>query len=131
MAAVLKAGAVAVEIIGKDANFHATLKRIDQTVNGLVAKIRNTLMASAAFRQTFAGITAPLTSMLSTFASFEAGMSKVKAITSATAEEIGKTMDDGAVIVGGWSNRALTRTRQIRSERYNLYFINKAVKFTQ
>ncbi|MDR1270253.1 MAG: hypothetical protein LBK82_12085 [Planctomycetaceae bacterium] len=84
MSSVLKAGTLAVELISIDKNVLKSLDRVQAGFTGLSAKIRDSLMTMAAFRTTFQGFSAPL----QVFANFEAGISKVKAITQATTEQI-------------------------------------------
>jgi TP901 family phage tail tape measure protein len=90
MAVTLKAGSVAVQIIGLDQEFQRAMERVNNTTERFSKKIRNLFVTTAALRTTFQGALQPLTQMFSVFSSFEMAMSKVKAITGATADEIGR-----------------------------------------
>ncbi|MDR1141270.1 MAG: phage tail tape measure protein [Planctomycetaceae bacterium] len=84
MSTILKSGTLAFEIIGIDKNVMKSLDRVQTGFTGLSAKIRDSLLTMASFRTAFQGFSAPL----QVFANFEAGISKVKAITQATTEQI-------------------------------------------
>jgi hypothetical protein len=84
MAKELQAGSVAVQILGNDKQFQATLKNIENSVNGTLAKFRNALITISSLRTVFSGFSAPL----QVFANFEYSISKVQAITQATTEQI-------------------------------------------
>ena len=60
MSIPLKAGAVAVEFLGQDANFHATLKKMERGVNGFGAKVRNAIMTVGLSGSALRTITAPI-----------------------------------------------------------------------
>jgi TP901 family phage tail tape measure protein len=90
MASALKAGSVAVDIIGNDRNIQQKIDQVQNRFKQLGKNIQNIFLTTAAIRTTLTGITQPLTQMFSVFSSFEMGMSKVKAITGATADEVSR-----------------------------------------
>ena len=84
MAISLKAGSIAVDIIGNDKNFQQKLNQVQNKIKSFGSSLQSLLISTAAFRVAFSGFSAPL----QVFAEFEAGVSKVKAIAGATSEQI-------------------------------------------
>ncbi|MDR0705886.1 MAG: phage tail tape measure protein [Planctomycetaceae bacterium] len=94
----LQAGAVVINIIGNNNNLNTALSQASQTLQnfqntaqrslGALGNIRNAFVTIAAMRATFQGITAPLRQAITAFSNFDYGMSRVQAITRATAEQI-------------------------------------------
>jgi TP901 family phage tail tape measure protein len=84
MAISLKAGSIAVDIIGNDKNFQQKLNQVQNKIKSFGSSLQSLLISTAAFRAAFSGFSAPL----QVFAEFEAGVSKVKAIAGATSEQI-------------------------------------------
>jgi SMC interacting uncharacterized protein involved in chromosome segregation len=88
MAAAIKTDSVVIDIIGNDKNIQQKIEQVQNKFKKLGKDIQNVFLTTAAIRTTFAGITAPLNQMFTVFSSFEMSMSKVKALTKGTADEV-------------------------------------------
>ena len=94
MTAPLKSGAVAVEILGNDANFHETLKRVERSLNGWGARVRNTIMTvgltGSAFRTVFHSLTTPIQGLATEFAQVGETYAKMSKRTGIAASDLSK-----------------------------------------
>jgi hypothetical protein len=77
MTAAINAGAVAIEIHGKDANFMATLNRIEKGITGKTAKLRNFFVGFAAGGQVIRSVIAPIAGLATEFARAGDGIAKM------------------------------------------------------
>ena len=72
MANTLQAGAVAVEFLAQDAKFMASLQKIEKSVSGFAANLRNNLLTAGlgvgALRTAFSATIAPVVSLATEFA---------------------------------------------------------------
>ncbi|MDR3197309.1 MAG: hypothetical protein LBU34_05515, partial [Planctomycetaceae bacterium] len=77
-----------IDIIGNDKNIQQKIEQVQNKFKEFGKKIQQIFLTTAAIRTTFAGITVPLNQMFTAFSSFEMSMSKVKALTKGTADEV-------------------------------------------
>jgi TP901 family phage tail tape measure protein len=93
-----EAGALVVKLIGVDKNVMAMIQRVQGGFHGLKKTVMDSVVTFAAAKVAFQSIIAPFSKMFSVFSSFEMEMSKVKAITKSTSEEIKKLRDQAKLL---------------------------------
>jgi hypothetical protein len=98
MATPINAGSVVIHVTGNNAQFQQTLNKTLQQTESFGKRVQNLFMATAAIRATLSGFTAPLQEIFNVFSKFDFGMSKVQAITAATAAEISNLREQAKLL---------------------------------
>jgi uncharacterized membrane protein len=90
MATTTQAGKIAFEIVSVDKNVMAMFNRVQGGFHGLKKTVMDSVVTFAAAKVAFQSVITPFSRIFSVFSSFEMEMSKVKAITTATSEQVAK-----------------------------------------
>jgi hypothetical protein len=98
MATPINAGSVVIHIDGNNAQFQKALAQALNETKKFSDKFQKLVLTTAALRTTLSGFTAPLQEVFNVFSKFDFGMSKVQAITAATASEISNLREQAKLL---------------------------------
>ncbi|GHT31141.1 hypothetical protein FACS1894214_2170 [Planctomycetales bacterium] len=105
MAGQIVAGSVVVNLVADNQKFNAALNRTSVTVNnfgnrmqGVFDRVSSTLINFAAARTAFAGIPSAFSQVFSVFSGFESQLSKVQAVSGATAKQMGELREQAKLL---------------------------------
>jgi hypothetical protein len=94
----ITAGSVVINITGNNAQFQRALNSTQRQAESFTQKLSSFFVATAAIRNTLSGFSAPLQEVFNVFSKFDFGMSKVQAITAATAAEISNLREQAKLL---------------------------------
>ncbi|MDR1493964.1 MAG: phage tail tape measure protein, partial [Planctomycetaceae bacterium] len=98
MAAALEAGTIAVRVIAMDKPVLDSIKRVQGGFNGMARTIMDSFVTASSALVSIRAAIQPLANTASIFAGFESGMSKVQAITGATADQLTKLTEQAKAL---------------------------------
>ncbi|GHT36464.1 hypothetical protein FACS189427_08120 [Planctomycetales bacterium] len=105
MAGQIVAGSVVVNLAADNRQFNTTLNRTMNVANNFAIRVENVfgrfqdrIIGLAALRTAFAGIPSAFSQVFSVFSGFEAQLSKVQAVSGATAKQMGELREQAKLL---------------------------------